>query len=201
MIAVSEQVAGIVLAAGGSTRFGRPKPLLPWGEQTLLAHILDQIASLGLYDLVVVTGAAGDAVAQVVAQRARIAHNPKWKMGQSTSLRAGLRALRPDAAAVIFFLVDQSEAHPEVAQQLISRWQTTRALAVAPRYQGQRGTPVLFDRRAFAELSALEGDVGGCVLLARHSAEVAWVDVPCPPPLDVDTPEDYYRCLANRSLP
>lgn len=201
MSAIPDHVAGIVLAAGGSRRFGRPKPLLPWGEQTLLAHILDQVASLGLHDLVVVTGAAGDAVARVVAQRARVAHNPEWERGQSTSLRAGLRALRPDAAAALFFLADQPEAHPEVAQQLIARWRTTRALAVAPRYQGERGTPVLFDRRAFAELSALEGDVGGCVLLARHSAEVAWVDVPDPPPLDVDTPEEYYRCLASRSLP
>ena len=73
MSAIPDHVAGIVLAAGGSRRFGRPKPLLPWGEQTLLAHILDQVASLGLHDLVVVTGAAGDAVARVVAQRARCA--------------------------------------------------------------------------------------------------------------------------------
>ncbi len=200
MIESPRRVAGIVLAAGGSTRFGRPKPLLPWGGQALLAHILDQIESLGLYDLVVVTGAAGDAVAQVVAGRARIAHNPEWKQGQSASLRAGLQALRPDAAAALFFLADQPEAHPEVAQQLIARWWITRARAVAPRYGGQRGTPVLFDRSAFADLAALEGDVGGCVLLARYGVEVAWVDVPCPPPSDVDTPEDYHRCLAEWSL-
>ncbi len=189
------RVAGIVLAAGSSTRFGQPKLLLPWGSATLIEHVVQQAQMTGLGALLVVVGAAGDQVAQAVAGRARVVHNPGWASGQSSSMQAGLNALPPDAAAALFILADQPDVRPDVVQALIARWHTTRAPIVAPRYQGQRGNPVLFDREVFPELMALRGDVGGRPLIAHYGQHVAWVDVDAPPPLDVDTPEVYEQAL------
>jgi molybdenum cofactor cytidylyltransferase len=187
--------AGIVLAAGGSTRLGRPKPLLPWQGRTLIEHVVRQAQTIGLDDLIVVTGAAGDQVAQAVGDHARVVLNPKWMDGQSSSLQVGLRALRPHAAAALFILADQPDLRPEVARLLIARWQATRAPVVVPRYQGRRGNPAIFDRATFGDLLALRGDVGGRPVIEAYGEAVEWIDVPLAPPADIDTPEEYERML------
>ncbi len=187
------RVAGIVLAAGGSTRFGRPKLLLPWGQTTLIEHVLARSQAIGLDQLLVVVGAAAEQIKKGVANRAKIVYNVDWVAGQSSSLRAGLQALPSCIAATLFILADQPDLQPGVVQALITRWRSTRAPIVVPRYRGQRGNPVLFDRTTFPELMALQGDIGGRALITRYGEQVAWVDVDAPLPFDIDTPEAYQR--------
>ncbi|MGQ9490820.1 MAG: selenium cofactor biosynthesis protein YqeC [Anaerolineae bacterium] len=131
---------------------------------------------------------------------------PDWAAGQSRSVRAGLEALVPlplrssapplegsgDLSAIIFLLADQPGITPELLSALIQRHRETLAPVVAPRYRGQRGNPVLFDRATFPEFERLTGDVGARPIIQAHASEIAWVDWPTPEILqDIDTAKDY----------
>jgi molybdenum cofactor cytidylyltransferase len=150
---------------------------------------------------VVTAGAEAKQVQEAVAPltrrgRLKVASVPDWTEGQSRSIAAGLAAAQDASAgalsAAIFLLADQPSVTPGLLSALIQRCRETGALAVAPRFDGRRGNPVLFDRRAFAQFEALTGDVGGRSILAGREDEIAWVDWPSAEILrDIDTPEDY----------
>lgn len=200
---VHGRVAAVVLAAGGSTRFGgqQVKPLLPWRPgNTLLGRVVDiALAADCLDEVVVVVGCQAGQVAAAVADRpVRVVVNAEWQAGQSSSVQAGLRALRPDVQAVIFLLADQPTVQPEVLQALVWTYRQSLAPIVAPRYRGgARGNPVLFDRSTFPELLALTGDVGGRPLIQRYGRAVRYVAVDQPRPRGVETPADYGRLRAE----
>jgi molybdenum cofactor cytidylyltransferase len=187
------RTAAIVLAAGGATRFGQPKLLLPWNGTTLLGQVVDRALAAGSIDVViVVVGCEGERVAAAVSDRpVRVVVNEAWAEGQSSSVRVGLAALPTGVSAALFLLGDQPEVTPEVIEALVQRHRQTLAPIVVPSYRGQRGNPVLFDRAAFAELGQLRGDVGGRVLIERFQQSVERVAFDAPPPFDIDTPEDY----------
>lgn len=187
------RTAAVVLAAGGATRFGQPKLLLPWGETTLVGRVVDQaLAAQGVDEVIVVVGCTGERVAAAVRDRpVRVVINEAWAEGQSSSVRAGLAALPGHVSAALFLLGDQPEVRPEVIGALVQRHRQTLAPIVVPSYRGQRGNPVLFDRSTFAGLSRLRGDAGGRQLIERFPQKVEWVAFDFPPPLDIDTEEDY----------
>ncbi len=136
---------------------------------------------------------------------------PDWAAGQSRSVQAGLRITlspllpgslagtgaeeqgsRGEVSAVLFLLADQPGVSPELLSALIQRHRETLAPIAAPRYQGQRGNPVLFDRATFGEFARLTGDVGARPIIEAHRDEIAWVDWPTPEILqDLDTEEAY----------
>ena len=191
---MSSNVAAVILAAGGSTRFGQPKQLLPWGGRPLVTHIADTAWSAGLDPVVVVIGAAAESVAPLLASRPfRIVHNYRWETGLSSSLNVAVAALPPDVEAALFIPVDQPLITPRLLQRFVETWQTTGAGIVVPQTpEGQRGTPVLFSREFFAELAALSGDVGGRALFAQHADRIARLPVAHARVLsDVDTPEAF----------
>jgi len=195
-------VAAIVLAAGGSTRYGQPKQLLPWKDTTLVGHAVRLARTAdGVGQVIVVVGHRAEQVAAAVREEeqrvrqgmpARVVVNRHWEAGQSTSVRAGLAAVASGASAALFLLVDQPEVPPHVLTALIQRHRQTLAPIVVPTYRGQRGNPVLFDRTLFAELSLLKGDVGGRSLIVRYADRLECVAVSTAGILrDIDTPEDY----------
>ena len=111
-------------------------------------------------------------------------------------LLAGLRAARSTSSAplscAIFLLADQPQVTTELLAALVRRHRETGALAVAPRFEGKRGNPVLFDRRTFEEFDKLTGDAGGRTILRGREGEMAFIDWPTDEILrDIDTPEDY----------
>jgi molybdenum cofactor cytidylyltransferase len=196
--AVHEKKAGIVLAAGGSTRLGSPKQLLSWQGIPLVRHVAERALQAGLSPVIVVTGAHAGDIAQALGELdVNIAHNPDWELGQSTSIRAGLQALPSSVGAAVFLLSDQPQVPKKLLDELCHAHAYSLSPIVAPRVYGKRANPVLFDRSAFPELLALEGDTGGRVLFSKQSRfTVEWVDWDdASLLLDVDTPGDYQRLL------
>jgi molybdenum cofactor cytidylyltransferase len=207
---VWSRVGAVVLAAGSASRFGALKQILPWGGKPLVAHVADQaLGCPGISRVAVTMGSGADEVRSALGDRnVRMVPVPDWADGQSRSVKNGLRALlgeavgAPDAGgnaaqpgmlgAVIFMLADQPGVTPELLSALIQRHRETLAPVVAPRYRGQRGNPVLFDRSTFDEFSSLQGDAGARPILQARPDETAWVDWPTPEVVqDIDTAEDY----------
>jgi molybdenum cofactor cytidylyltransferase len=186
-------IAGIVLAAGASTRMGRQKLLLPLADGRPLVRVaVEQVLAAGLDDVLVVLGADAPAVAAAVeGLPVRIVVNPDYAEGQATSLRAGVAALRPGTQAAVLALGDQPLPDPGVIGRLVATFRETGRPIVVPVYREGRGNPVLFAASVFGELAAVTGDRGGREVVARDPGRVAAVAIDAPMPADVDTPEDY----------
>lgn len=191
------EVGAVLLAAGGSTRFGRPKQLLEWQGRPLVAHVADIIWMAGLSPIVVV-GAEADAVTEALEGRpVQILRNYRWQEGMSSSVHAGLAALPPSTKAALFLQVDQPYITPHLLQSLVQRWRESSPALVVPTWKGRRGSPVLFDRALFPELGGVTGDVGGRMIIDEHAEETATLDVDDPLLLaDMDRPADYERLRA-----
>lgn len=180
-------IAGLLLAAGRSSRFGgdklvaplRGRPVLFWSAAAIAAEVD------GLY--VVVPPEAPARVAALAGLRATLVEHPGRDDGMASSIRAGVAALPGDVEAVVIALADQPLVSLLVVRALATRWRTAPASAVAPQYRDGRGHPVLFDRTQFAALGALRGDRGARALLERLGAACAIVAVDEPMPVDVDT--------------
>jgi molybdenum cofactor cytidylyltransferase len=196
------KVAAIVLAAGASTRYGQPKQLLPVGGKTMLQHVVDVVLASPVDQTIVVLGhRAGEIEASVrqglptaADKSADIVTNEEWQAGLSTSVQAGLRAIRPDVQAVLFVLADQPAITPGIIAALLERYREIGAPIVVPTYRGERGNPALFDRSLFAELMGVRNDQGGRQLIERYANRTEKVEVGSEAVLvDVDTEEDYQR--------
>ncbi|MDX1501969.1 MAG: NTP transferase domain-containing protein [Thermoanaerobaculia bacterium] len=200
---MSGSVAGVILAAGPSRRFGGlPKPLLEVEGRPLVLRLLEQAAASRLSDLFVVVGHQAERLAPLLAGwPLSVVECSRWRDGQSASVRAGLAALPADAAAAMFLPVDQPRLTTEVIDRLIARYHETGGPVVVPVHRGRRGSPVIFDASLFGELRRITGDEGGRQLFAAHEAEIVELELPDPEPLeDVDTPEEYAR-LTGRPPP
>ena len=188
-------IAGIILAAGGSTRFGQSKPLLAWHGKPFIRQVAETALQAGLDSLMVVIGFNGEQVeAALNGLPVRIIHNTEWQSGQSTSVKAGIDALPPRTGAAIFLLADQPQILPTIISALIEHHRQNLSPIVAPLVEGKRANPVLFDRAAFPALTAITGDSGGRQVFSKF--HVSWLEWNDPNLLlDVDTPEDYQRLL------
>lgn len=192
-------IAGLLLAAGGATRFGSQKLLATLAEGDPLVRRTAMTLRSGVDALLVVVGHEAEAVTRALNDvDATIVRNEVWPDGLSTSLRAGVRALPADAMAVIVALGDQPFVDPAVMQAIAREWRATGRPIVSARYAGTRGHPVLFDRAVFAELERVTGDAGARGVIDRDPGRVAYVDVNAPMPLDVDTPVDLARLDRDR---
>lgn len=189
------KVAAIVLAAGASTRYGEPKQLLPVGGKTMLQHVVDIVLASPVDQTIVVLGhRASEIRATLKDAPADIVTNEEWEAGLSTSVQAGLRAVRPDVQAALFVLADQPAITPEIIAALLQCHRETGGPIVVPTYQGKRGNPTLFDRSLFAELMKVRDDQGGRQLIDMYGDRMQRVEVNSEAVLiDVDTEEDYNR--------
>ncbi len=192
--AVHERIAGIVLAAGQSRRFGQPKQLLEWHGKPFVRQVAETALQAGLAPVIVVTGAHAEAVtAALSGLEVHIVHNPDWPAGQGTSVACGVRALPSDVGGAVFLLADQPQIGPDVIHALVEAHAQHLSPILAPQVLEERhANPMLFDRVTFADLLGLQGDVGGRALLRRYSLDpLPWHDESLL--WDVDTPEDYER--------
>jgi molybdenum cofactor cytidylyltransferase len=189
----------IILAAGASTRLGRPKQLLPWQGGTLLQHAVKTALTVTTQP-VVVTGANGEHLAAALDPgQVKLVFNPNWQQGIASSIRCGLQALlnrTPQPDQVIFMVCDQPFVTPALLLDLINEHQKSHKPIVASAYAGTLGIPALFDKSLFPQLFDLQGDTGARRLIQRNSEDVAAV-VFEEGMYDIDTVMDYEE-LVNR---
>lgn len=193
-------VAAVVLAAGGSARFGSDlKQLARFDGETLVHRAARTALEAGLAPVLVVVGCRGEAVAAAVADLpVTVVQSAEWAEGQSRSVTAGLAALPAETEAAIFVPCDQPRLDAATLERIAATFRDTRAPAVVPVFEGRRGSPVLFARALFGELTRITGDEGGRQVLSRHAGKIAQVELEREEPLlDVDTPEDL-AALARR---
>jgi len=194
----SGPVALLLLAAGASTRMGRPKQLLPWQGRTLLRHAAETAVASGCAPIVLVTGALHEElVAEVAGLPVQAVRNENWESGMASSIQVGLAAVAPaQPRAVLIMLTDQPLVTPELLRQLVARQRQTQAPIVAAAYGDTLGVPAVFAQSMLPELLQLQGQQGAVRLIARHGAAVGQVAFPAGL-LDVDTPEQYAALLAD----
>lgn len=196
----SPPVTGLVLAAGGSKRLGRPKQLLPYGSATILDHVLSTARSCAFEQLLCVVGGEADAIRGTVQLAGvRVVENPQFGEGCSSSIAAALSAVDPRAEVLVLMLGDQPGVSAEIVATLLAGRGSAPLAACA--YADGRGHPLAFARSMFAELSDLHGDKGVWKLLDRHASEVADVPIEGSIPRDVDTWEEYRAVLGETVLP
>ena len=170
-------ISAILLAAGEAKRMGKPKQLMPLGGKSILEHSLDNLLGSKVNEVIVVVGCEAEAVAKKVAARmVRIAVNPAYKQGMSTSLVKGLELVSDGATAVMIALADQPFISSQVINQLIDEFETHKKGIAVPVYKGRRGHPIIFAIKYRGELLELSGDAGGKEILERHPDDVLEVD-------------------------
>jgi len=189
------RVAAVVLAAGGSSRFGSPKQLLAWKGKTLLEHVVDTALESSVQQVVVVLGHEAPRIGALLGHRsAELVVNAHWAAGQSSSIRTGLQAVQETCEACLFILADQPNLTSALLDQLVARYRRTLAPIVAPVCRGRRGNPVLFSRALFRELLHVRGDQGGRQVMRHHEHEIETLEVADESLfLDIDTVDDYER--------
>jgi molybdenum cofactor cytidylyltransferase len=204
-------VAAVILAAGGSSRLGRPKQLLIFREETLIRRAVRAAGEGGCDPVIVVVGAISDSIRLEVAIResriattpgsdeaasATVVENEEWRDGVGTSIRRGLAQLPGSIDAVVLIACDQPFLDAAVVAELIAAHNKTRKPIVASSYANTLGVPALFDRSRFADLLALPADSGAKTLLTSRPDDV--VAVPFEQgAIDIDTPEDFERLTAK----
>ena len=185
-------VAGLVLAAGRSTRMGGPNKLLEEiNGRPLVRHVAEHVLASRAKPVIVVTGHQKERVERALAGLpVTFVHNPDFAEGLSTSLKTGIAAVPPAADGAIVCLGDMPQVSAALIDSLIAAFDPERgALVVIPTIEGKRGNPVLWSRRFFPDLAAVEGDVGARHLIGGYAEAVAEVPVDAAALTDVDTPE------------
>lgn len=187
-------ISAIILAAGRSTRMGRPKPLLTYGGRPFVARICDTLFQGGAGEVVVVLGAYLFDVERAVPKdpRIKIAVNPDYHQGQVLSLQCGIRSLGAASRALLGMPVDCPGVRPETVGRLVAAFEAEGWPIILPTFQGRRGHPTLFARAVYDELLSAPLDRGARVIVRKDPARVREVPVEDPGILlDIDTPEDY----------
>jgi molybdenum cofactor cytidylyltransferase len=175
---------------------GQAKQLLALGESTVLAQTLAHVQAAALQEIILVLGASADAIRRQLpsAQQVKIVVNQLYQQGIASSLRTGLSAVDPHSNGALIILGDQPFIRPQTLDRIAEEYRRSQAQIVIPVHQGQRGNPVLLDRSVFAEVMALQGDVGSRAIFAKHLDRTVNVEVEDKAILlDLDDPADYQR--------
>ena len=188
-------VAGLVLAAGGSRRLGRPKQLLPYNGSTLLDHTVATARACEFDQLLVAVGGEADKVrSRVDLTGSDVVVNPGFGAGCSSSIAVAMEALDPATTTLVLMLGDQPGVVPATVRVLLAA-RGDAPIAVC-RYEDGRGHPFAFGREVFDDLGGLHGDKAVWRMLDERANDVAEVPVAGRVPLDVDTWADYEAVVA-----
>jgi len=190
-------ICAVVLAAGLSRRMGVQKLLLPFGDKTVIAYIVDQLLASTVDEVHVIVGHQAEHISRELSGRAiSIVKNPIYKSGMLSSVRCGLQNLPEKYRAVMVVLGDQPSVTTGLIDQMLQSFATTEKSILVPLYKGRRGHPILFSSLYRDEILTQYGNVGLRGLLHSHSDDIFELEVPTSSVLcDMDYPEDYQREL------
>jgi molybdenum cofactor cytidylyltransferase len=190
-------ISAIILAAGESKRMGEPKQLMPFGQSTILEKAIDNLLSSAVNEIIVVLGYKAEEVLKTIATKpVKIAINPDYKQGMSTSIIAGLSLIARQAQAVMLALGDQPLVDSQTINQLIEEFYNHDKGIVVPTYHGKRGHPVIFAIKYKQKLLGLTGDIGGREVIKDHPDDILEVAVDSESVIsDIDTRADYQSRL------
>ncbi len=190
----------ILLAAGSSSRLGRPKQLINYQGKTLLQHSIEAARHSAADDLIVVLGSNADLIqTHIESKEVSVLVHAHWKDGMSSSMQCGLRHLieTRQVDQVVLMLCDQPFVHQGLLDQLMLDKQTSGKGIIACSYAGTVGVPALFDQKYFSELLALKGTEGAKKVILNHQEDTFLVDFPLGS-VDLDTEEDVQKFTGYR---
>lgn len=174
--------AGIILAAGMSTRFGRLKQLLEIGDTTILSMVIDAAMKSDLDRMAVVLGHQADAIKaslgdKLLNSRIITAMNPRYQEGMSTSLQCGLMEVRDEFPSIMVLMGDQPLLSHEVINLVLSSFRSSDKDICVPVYKGKRGLPVCFTKRFYKDILAVKGDVGAREIIRNNPMDVLTAEI------------------------
>lgn len=190
----------ILLAAGSSSRLGRPKQLINYQGKTLLQHSIEAAHHSAADVLIVVLGCNADLIqTHIESKEVSVLVHAHWKDGMSSSMQCGLRHLieTRQVDQVVLMLCDQPFVHQGLLDQLMLDKQTSGKGIIACSYAGTVGVPALFDQKYFSELLALKGTEGAKKVILNHQEDTFLVDFPLGA-VDLDTEEDVQKFTGYR---
>lgn len=195
-----KKIGAVILAAGMSKRMGEPKLLLSLNGKPLFLHAVDLAQTVGLTPIVLVVGEQEENIRRHLAEREgiNVLRNEDFGGGMGSSLKKGIKWMaQQEVAASFVMLADQPFIPTEVIADMLDCYHQERAnrfLIFRPIYQEQVGHPILFDSTLFREFEQLEGDIGGKLIIARHTDRQKYVPFENSSwNIDIDTPEDYKK--------
>ncbi len=190
---VNWYITCIVLSAGESKRMGKPKLLLTLGERTILEQTIDNFLNSKVNEVIVVVGDRAEEMTSLMANRpVKVAVNPVYREGMSTSIVAGLSLTGDRTQAVMLALADQPFIDTQTINHLIEAFKAHNKGIAIPVYQGRRGHPVIFAIKYKEELLKLKGDIGGRQIIDQHPDDTLEVAVNCEGiNIDIDTYDNY----------
>jgi molybdenum cofactor cytidylyltransferase len=193
-------VAGILLAAGTSSRMGSNKLLFELDGESVLRRAAKRALAGGLSPLVVVLGHESDKTArELEGLPCEWAFNPLYEQGINSSLKSGIMAAQGfKARAAMVMLADMPFVTPEMIAAMIARYRTTEAPLVISDYDGVNAPPMVYDRSLFTELLMMTGEGCGRQVVKRHRAEAEVLPWPVAALADIDVPEDYARVKSGQ---
>lgn len=184
----------IILAAGSSSRLGRPKQLLAYKGKTLLQHAIDAAKGTDAEKVMVVLGSGRELIANQIDDNQIITlENSNWESGLASSIKAGineLKAICPDIDGAILMVCDQPYTDSSILKSLLDKQADTGNAIVGCTYDDTKGIPALFHSSLFPELLALEGDSGAKKLFEKYKKVSSFVSFKLGG-IDIDTSEDY----------
>jgi molybdenum cofactor cytidylyltransferase len=193
-------IAGLILAAGESSRMGADKATLTYRGRTFLEAIVQTLGEADIERIVVVLGHHAEEIQRhVKIESAQVVINPDYKSGQTSSLQVGLRSLiADDPEAILLCLVDHPAASAETVRRLVAAFRQSSAVVVIPTYKGRRGHPVLIGRQVFEELLELASNAGADSVVRKYRPATQFVEVEDEGiVMDVDDLESYRRLIGK----
>lgn len=191
----------IILAAGSSSRMGRPKQLLQYRGKPLLQHTIDEALGTGVEHIVVILGAHAVKIKENIKKKGvTLLENPDHEEGMASGICMGVHYLTNDREnmkeGILIMLCDQPFVNSGLLVRLIKKQQVTGSGIIASSYKGIKAVPAVFHKNVFPELLSLKGDRGAKSIIRKYGKETETIDFP-EGHIDIDTPEDY-RTLTDR---
>lgn len=193
------RIVAVVLAAGISSRMGRPKLLMPWEEHTVIEETLTQVLGAGYEEVVVVVGSEREEMQELLSTRpVRVAFNLNYRAGMSGSIKAGVSFFDATATAFAIVLGDQPQITTKIHQLVLANFRRSKMGICVPVYEGQYGHPVVFGIQYKPRMYALQGDNGAQSVVEAHPDDVAELALKSPEIIpSIDTQKDYEALVGS----